>query len=143
MDLQTLVRTINSKLAGEQLTFEQLKTFLDDTIFDINSRLNSKYPAFSDFNNTNYPEEYPNYNFFPDKYIRSVVVIGAAYKFYVTDEEGINTAPRYGQEYARNLFYMERDFINQVPETWRETGQGYIDDELDNLYSSSIPQTFW
>lgn len=144
MRLQDLVRLVNNRLAGEQLTFEQLRAFLDDTIFDINTRLDTKFPLFSEFNNETYPEQYPNYNFFPDQYIRSVVSMGAAYKFYISDEEGIDTAPKYGQEYAKNLFYMERDYINLVPDIWRVDAQGYIDDELEKHYSGfKIRQDFW
>ena len=65
--------------------------------------------------------------FFPDKYIRTVVIPGAAYKFYITDEEGISTATKYEQEYLTNLFYMERDYLPLLPEEYKASqDQGHI-----------------
>jgi len=144
MNLQEIVRRVNLRLAGEQLTFSQLRVFLDDTIFDINTRLNTMFPSFSEFTNDTFPENYPNYNFFPDKYIHNVVTLGAASKFYTSDEEGIESAPKYGQDYARNLFYMERDYSQQIPEEWQANRQGYIDDTLEKHISGfKITQNFW
>lgn len=118
MELQKIVNAINKRLAGELLIYSELEVHLDAVIDEINNRLNSNFPAFSEFNSTDYAN-YPDYNFFPDKYIRSVVVPGAAFKFYVTDEEGIATATKYEQEYQTNLFYMERDYLGQVPEEFQ------------------------
>lgn len=114
MELQKIVNAINKRLAGELMIYSELEIHLDAIIDEINNRLNSNFPAFSEFNSTDYAN-YPDYNFFPDRYIRSVVIPGAAFKFYVTDEEGISTATKYEQEYLTNLFYMERDYLGQVP----------------------------
>ena len=129
MLLNTLIQLINNKLAGETLSFSQLSLHLDSTIDDINSKLNSKFPAFSEFQSVgkNVYEQYPDYDFFPDKYLRSVVSVGAAYYFYLTDEEGIAAAEGYAQEYHKNLFYMERDYIEDVPEEWEDKEQGFIE----------------
>lgn len=120
MHLNMLVQKINDKLAGETLMYDQLQVFLDEVIDDINSSLNSCYPAFSEFSQALH-EFYPNYCFFPDKYIRSVVIPGAAYKFYTTDEEGANVAPKYEQEYRNNLYKMQRDFSFQVPPQYQDS----------------------
>jgi hypothetical protein len=98
--------------------YNELVVHLDSVIDDINARLNSTFPAFSEFNNTDHPQ-YPDYNFFPDKYIRSVIVPGAAYKFYVMDAEASTSAPEYQKEYYTNLFYMERDYLELVPEEFQ------------------------
>lgn len=120
MELQKIVNAINKRLAGELMIYSELEIHLDTIIDEINNRLNSNFPAFSEFNSTDYAN-YPDYNFFPDKYIRSVVIPGAAFKFYVTDEEGISTATKYEQEYQTNLFYMERDYLELVPEEFQNT----------------------
>lgn len=127
MLITNIVDGINELLAGEQLTYSQLLIYMDSVIDDINNELDSCFPSFTEFeeNKDNY-ENYPNYNFFPDKYIRSCVMKGAAYKFYVTDEEGIATAQQYAQDYQTALFYMLRDYVNKVPCQYRAAGQGYI-----------------
>lgn len=126
MEINKIVQLVNNQLAGEMLSYDSMKYLLDKTIDDINTRLNAKFPVFSEFNNTTYIGKYPNYDFFPDKYIRSVVVPGAAQKFYVVDEEGIDPAPALTMEYKQGLFYMERDYSAKVPEEFQETGAGYF-----------------
>lgn len=113
-------------LAGEQLVYSRLEVFLDSVIDDINSRLNSKFPSFSELNMDLVYEHEADYNYFPDKYIRSVVIPGAAYKFYVMDEEGIATAEQYGYEYEKNLFVMMRDYMEQVPEEYQDVSKGSV-----------------
>lgn len=118
MTITNIVDKINQELAGELLTYNELKPFLDQVIDDINSDLDACFPSFSDFTSENYPQ-YPDYNFFPDNYIRSVVIKGAAYKFYVMDEEGIPTAQQYQYNYIDNKFLMLRDYLEDVPEEFR------------------------
>ena len=109
MTLTKLIEKINAKIADESLEYEDLELHLDEVIDEINSKLNSTFPAFSD------DPTILNYDAFPDKYIRSVVVPGVAYKFYTTDEEGIATAQTYGSQYAMGLFEMQRDYLEFVP----------------------------
>lgn len=119
MDLTKIVQKVNNKLAGEMLTYDMMKDYLDDVIDDINARLSTNFPVFSDFTLEAYPETYPNYSFFPDRYIRSVVTLGAAYKFFVVDEEGLPTAQQFSYDYQDALFIMERDYSDLVPEEFR------------------------
>ena len=125
MKLTQIVGLVNTKLAGETLTYNQMLSYLDETIIDINTQLNACFPTFS--------ETHPNlvsdatYNAFPDQYITSVVVIGAALKFYTTDEEGISVATGFQQEYDRGLFYMVRDYSASVPEQYQAKNRGYIE----------------
>jgi hypothetical protein len=133
MRFSNIIERINKKLAGEMLEYNELDMFLDEVVDDINSRLNSCYPAFSEIDAIHYPDHMilhtnpdgttttidKEYDFFPERYIRSVVVVGAAYKFYLNDEEGMDTAQAYGFEYKNALFEMQRDFIEYVPERWR------------------------
>lgn len=125
IEINKIVQRINSLLAGETLTFDQLKPHLDSVIDDINSRLNSTFPSFSEFQEDEYGGTY-NYDFFPEKYVRSVIAVGAAFYFYTTDEEGIESAVEYGRQYAQNLFYMERDYLDQVPEEYQAGDVGSV-----------------
>jgi hypothetical protein len=120
MIVSNIVAAINAKLAGETLTYTQARLFMDETIDDINNQLSAKFPDFAAY------ESVTDYNCFPDKYIRSVLVVGAAYKFYVTDEEGTQTAKQYQMDYANNLFLMKRDYSNSVPELYQNWDQGYL-----------------
>lgn len=116
MKLSAIVAEINRLLAGELLSYPALKGYLDRTIDDINTHLQSKFPAFSELD-----LEQDEYNYFPDRYIRQVVCVGAAWYYFISDEEGINTAPEYGSMYQRGLFFMVRDYFNQVPEEYQQT----------------------
>lgn len=120
MQIANIVAGVNTKLAGETLTYNQLRLFLDDVIDIINRELNANFPSFDELTASD------SYTAFPDKYIRSVVIIGAAYKFYVTDEEGIATAIQYQRDFLENLFFMKRDYSEWVPEEYQVTDQGAL-----------------
>lgn len=139
MDINKIVGFVNDKLAGETLMYGQLLVFLDSTIDDINASLNSNYPAFSELSGIT------EYSYFPDKYIRTVVIPGAASKFYTTDEEGAQVATMYDIEYKNNLFHMVRDFSHLVPEEYRCDEQGYMIDynsKCHNCYDTHIRRWF-
>lgn len=122
MTVANIVKLINIQLAGELLLYKELEPFLDEVIDDINAQLDTRYPTFSEFTSTSGQEEYaqyPDYDFFPEKYIREVVAKGAAYKYYVMDEEGIPTAQMYQYNYQDQLFRMLRDYLEDVPPVWK------------------------
>lgn len=127
MDINTLVKLTNQKLAGETLLYSQLEPYFDDVIDKINTELNAIFPTFSEHRERNQTDSgIPAYTYFPDMYIRSVVVVGAAVGFYTVDEEGIITAQQMQVEYNTNLFMMKRDYSEQVPEQYKATGRGYL-----------------
>lgn len=132
MVVSDIVSGVNAKLAGETLTYNQLRLFLDETIDDINAELNAKFPIFTGLGDGE------DYNFFPDKYIRSVVITGAAHKFYVTDEEGIMTAQQYAYDYADRLFTMKRDYTCKVPLEYREDAQGFVEMDTGPRLSTNL-----
>lgn len=132
MEIAKICNLINQSLAGELLRQDELILYMDKVIDDINNQLNTNYPTFSEYKAEFFPD-YPNYNVFPEKYIRSVVVPGAAYNFYKVDEEGNNTAPLFRQEYQTNLFYMVRDMMDKVPRRFQGRCQGYVESESDTL----------
>ena len=127
MLVSQIVSLINKRLADELCTPTELMMHMDAVVDDINIKLNSKFPTVSEVIADSGGIDDPDYNVFPDKYIRTVLVTGAAYKYYVTDEEGNATAQQYGTDYVQNLFYMERDYSFSIPEIYREDNQGYVD----------------
>lgn len=137
MKIRDLVKLTNTYLAGEQLVYHRLVPFYDSVIDEINSRLDSTFPSFSSFD-FDLSDPDVAYDFFPDKYMRSVVALGAAHKFYEMDEEGVVYDTSYEQDYERNLFYMTRDYIEQVPEEFQADNTGSVitttEDYIDNFY---------
>lgn len=133
MKISKIIERVNRLLAGEILPYNRLLPHLDEVIDDINSQLDSKFPAFSELQ-----EGSVEYNYFPDKYIRSVVVKGAAFKFYCMDEEGALVAQEYGYEYKDALFIMLRDYLTSVPEEYKLNTDGGVD--IEDKYE--LPVTF-
>lgn len=68
-----------------------------------------------------------NYDAFPDEYIRTVLALGIAVKYYTRDEEGEAIAADYQNRYEAALFKMQRDYINQVPWYFQDHTGGFID----------------
>lgn len=116
MIIKTIKDLVNARLAGEQLTYSALKPYLDAVVDEINSSLHAEFKTFSEVSSLDPQVDYAE---FPDKYIRTVVVIGAAAKWYIDDEEGIETAQALMQQYKNNLFIMVRDYGPLVPEEKR------------------------
>ena len=129
MKYKTIVDLISKQLADELVSESEMLSYMDRVVDDINVQLNTKFPTFTEFKENEAITDDLDYTAIPDKYIRSVVIPGAAFKYYTTDEEGGYAAPKYEEEYNRGLFYMLRDFSFSVPEEYREDNQGYIDFE--------------
>lgn len=113
MNYNDIVTLINKKIPSEQLNLDRMLSFMDEVIDDINAQLGACFPTFTEVKNNAKEEVTTNewiYNYFPDRYIRTVVVTGAAAKWYTADEEGIETATTYIRDYDRALFIMLRDF---------------------------------
>ena len=128
MEINTIVKGVNQLLAGERHSYAELKLHLDQVVDDINAQLNAKFPAFSELD-ANATE----YTLIPDRYIRSVILTGAAWYYYVTDEEGEMASAQYTFTYERNLFMMIRDYINLVPLEYR----------ADLLYDEATDQYYY
>lgn len=120
MQINDIISGVNAKLAGETLTFNELKLFLDEVVDDINTELNAKFPVFSAYNAGD------EYTAIPDNYIRSVIFTGAAAKFYETDEEGIQTATQYMYDYKDRLFFMKRDYSYSIPDEYQADNKAYL-----------------
>jgi len=124
MLITKIVQLINKQLADELISELEMLSYMDRVIDDINARLNTTFPTFTDFKEESV--ENVDYIAIPDKYIRTVIIPGAAFKFYTTDEEGGYCSPKYEEDYKQNLFYMERDFSFSVPDEYRADEQGYV-----------------
>lgn len=117
-------KLFNDALAGETLSVKEMLPHLDAAIDSINAKLNTTYPVFSDIPLDTYDAVY---DFFPDKYIRMVVIPGAAWHFYVMDEEGLQTAPQYLTDFENGKFIMQRDMLYKIPEEYQDDdNQGFI-----------------
>lgn len=138
MNINTIVKNINKQLAGEMLRYDELEPFLDATIDDINARLSSKFPSFSEWVFNHELKYDGDYNLFPDTYIRTVVIKGAAHKWYLADEEGENAGNAFGAEYQQGLFLMQRDYILRVPVQYQNDEAGYAEMEWELQTSLGI-----
>ena len=141
MKIDKIIGSVNKLLADELYPYSYLEQFLDETIDDINERLSACFPTFSEFMAGYDLEDDPDYDLFPDNYIRKVVIKGAAYKFYVTDEEGIDTAQRYGADYMEALFKMQRDYSTEVPDEYSVDHLAALDTHLESSQVESIDLT--
>lgn len=114
MTFEAIVRDLNTKLTDDTLPLGQLRVFLDSAVDEINTRLNTRFPVFSELSNVT------EYTAIPDKYIRTVVIPGAAFKYFIMDEEGSAVAPKYEEDFLKGLYFMERDYMDLIPSEYLE-----------------------
>ena len=143
MEIKKIVDNINrGYIASDYLRYPDCAYFMDMVIDDINEALNARYPTFSewedfveDWNHMVRQMHLPGhllrnrykYDAFPDKYLRSVVGVGTAVKFYGRDEEGEQVALDYQNRYQQALFMMTRDYHELVPRFFTNEFGGFID----------------
>ena len=128
MKITDIRKLVNQALAGELLTYGEMRPHLDFTIDEINTTLDSCFPVFSDLESEN-----DVYDYFPAKFIRTVVVPGAAWHFYVNDEEGASTAQQYQLDFEKGKYIMLRDYIDKVPEEYQADNNAHVPDNPDNM----------
>lgn len=134
MKYNTIIGLISKHLADELVSESEMLSYMDRVVDDINARLNTVFPTFTEFKEQQSDYERADdstlldldYTAIPDKYIRTVVIPGAAFKYYTTDEEGSYAAPKYEEDYRQGLFYMERDYSFSVPQEYRAEDQGFV-----------------
>lgn len=122
MKLDEITRRLNKKLADEMLSYQDVVYLLDHAVDDINDELFSTFPVFSEL-----AVGSDEYTAFPDKYIRKVVIPGAAYYFYTEDEEGERVAGEFYLNYRDELFKMSRDYMELVPDEYQNNEGGYVE----------------
>lgn len=184
MEIKKIVDYVNRTfIASDYLREPDIYYYMDLVIDDINDRLQSRFPTFTEWKDfvarwnawvggpnpipgegmppkpedrpkpprpgrvfsqgyVNYlhPEPMPHFNemplflrdntkydAFPDTYLRTVVALGTAVKFYTRDEEGEQIAMDYQNRYEAALFKMVRDYHNQVPWYFQNNEGGFID----------------
>ena len=116
MKYSDIVRQFNVLLAGDNLSLREILPHLDYALDRINETLNTTYPTFSEYLHDDEGNTREAYNLFDNRYIRQVVLKGAAWHYYVTDEEGLQTSPQYQQDFENALFIMQRDMLWNIPE---------------------------
>lgn len=124
MLLTDIQKLFNTALAGDTLSITEMLPHLDAAVDGINSTLNTVYPVFSQLDTFSSGVKY---DYFPDRFIRTVVIPGAAWHYYVTDEEGLQTAPQYQADFEKGKFIMLRDMLYDIPEEYQaEIEQGSV-----------------
>lgn len=135
MKYNVIIDLISKQLADELVSESEMLSYMDRVVDDINARLNTVFPTFTEFKEQQFDYERNlsednvldlDYTAIPDKYIRTVVIPGAAFKYYTTDEEGSYAAPKYEEDYKQGMFYMERDYSFRIPQEYRADDQGYV-----------------
>jgi hypothetical protein len=132
-----VINLISKHLGDDLVTAAEVLGYVDRVVDDINTQLDACFPTFTDFQEV-YGADNTDYSAIPDKYIRTVIVPGAAFKYYVTDEEGNQAATKYEEDYRQGLFYMLRDYSSQIPEEYRNVDGGGVD-VSDLTYSLDVP----
>lgn len=160
MEIRKIVDYVNRAfIASDYLRAPDIYYYMDLVIDDINERLQTNYPNFTNWvdfvhewaaymdadkdDKTEYEylpkalvysgvkptkvKSTDKYDVFPDEYIRTVLALGTAVKYYTRDEEGEAIAADYQNRYEMALFKMQRDYINQVPWYFQDHTGGYID----------------
>lgn len=147
MEIKKIVDYVNrGYIASDYLREPDIYYYMDMVIDDINDRLQAKFPTFTEWkqfvenwnkfveDNKTTPvptnlflRDATKYDAFPDKYLRSVVALGVAVKYYTRDEEGEQVALDYQNRYLDELFKMTRDYHMQVPWYFQDNEGGYID----------------
>lgn len=131
MKYNTIINLISKHLADELVGESEMLSYMDRVVDDINIQLNAAFPTFTEFKEQQVAQDSLavfdlDYTAIPDKYIRTVVIPGAACKYYITDEEGGYASPKYEEDYRQGLFYMVRDYSFSVPEQYRADSQGFV-----------------
>ena len=142
MEIKKIIDYVNrSFIASDYVREPDVYYYMDLVIDDINERLQATFPTFTEWGdfvdkwNKAVDEQHlpylhrdaTKYDAFPDTYLRSVVALGTAVKFYTRDEEGEQIAQDYQNRYEMALFKMTRDYHNQVPWYFQENTGGFID----------------
>jgi len=132
--MDAVIDDINDRLQAKFPTISDWEDFVDHwnefvtkgrPLPDTDERA---YPVFrGPDNQALFLRDKTKYDAFPDRYIRSVLALGVAVKFYTRDEEGEQIALDYQNRYEMALFKMTRDYHNQVPWYFQNNEGGFID----------------
>lgn len=125
MRVEEILKLINKQLNDEMFSWAEIKGFANAVIDDINDELAATFPTFSQAEG--FPGYDGDYTYFPETYIRSVVIIGTAYKYYAAEEEGEPIAYDLRQQYRSALFIMKRDYLAHVPEIFQADNRGVLE----------------
>ena len=142
MRYNKIIDLVSKHLGDDLVTTAELMSFIDRTIDDINTQLDANFPTFTE-SEEGVPNDVRDYTAIPDKYIRTVIVPGAAFKYYVTDEEGNQAATKYEEDYRQGLFYMLRDYSSQIPAEYRGEDGGGVSISTDHTLDVPYRGGMW
>lgn len=114
MTLLEMKKSLNSLLAGELLSMDMLKQHINFAIDEVNCTLNSCFPVLSDVSDLT-----TEYTAIPDRYIRQVILPGAAHHYYMVDDEGTTPEQDFARQFEAGRFYMLRDYSCMIPEEYQ------------------------
>lgn len=133
MTYSDIAKQFNILLAGDNLPLREVLPHCDYAIDRINETLNTCYPTMSEYYIDDEGNPRESYDLFDNRYIRQVVLKGAAWHYYVTDEEGLQTSPQYQQDFENALFVMQRDTLYDIPFEYRASyEQGTVKAKRDH-----------
>ena len=115
-----ILKELNTTLAGEYLTWKQARPHLQWALDKLNDDLDTVFPDLGDTLEYTYPDDedgttHTGYDYIPDKYIRAVLINGAAHHFYMVDDEGMTSEVTFAQEMREGLFKALRDYSAYIP----------------------------
>lgn len=118
-----IVKNFNVLLAGDNLVLKDILPHLDFALDKVNEKLNTCYPTFTEYYDPNGDYKSDKYDLFENRFIRQVILPGAAWHYYVTDEEGLATSPQYEKDFENGLFVMQRDMLYNIPVEWQASNE--------------------
>ena len=130
MTILEMKKSLNSLLAGEMLSFDMMKQHINFAIDEINTVMDTCFPDISSLTTES------TYTAIPDKYIRSVVLPGAAHHYYMVDDEGTTPEQDFARQFEMGKFYMLRDYSYNVPSMYQ------VADNEDGSFSGSVGSAY-
>ena len=113
-----MLKALNETLAGEYLVWSQARPHLQWALDKLNDKLDTCFPDLTSTAAGTYTddevEDYP----IPAKYIRAVLIPGAAHHFYLVDDEGTMSDMSFLQEMEEGMFKALRDFSPTIADEY-------------------------
>jgi hypothetical protein len=134
MNYLEIKKELNILLNGELVPWKRLIGHINYAIDAINTDMNTCFPTISVDSSAD--DLGTEYTAIPDKYIRTVILPGAAHHYYMVDDEGTTPEIDFAREFAAGKFYMLRDYSCSVPAQYR------VQDNEDGSFAGSVESTY-
>lgn len=128
MQIYKIVEHVNRQMDDEMYVWFDIEYIAQKVLDEINDRLSSNFPEIEGFGE----DEGADYNFFPNRWIRGVLIPGIIYELLVVQDEFENLSFQRLREKQEGLEKMFRDYT--VPEEYQLDGDiGVMFVENDDL----------